>query len=492
MATKRYKNVFCLFLAWEDDGGVSAWKGGVSEFKKQMEKLMATLECYDFDVEKWLIPSAGSAKALKEKLSQFFSQGDQGKGLTLFILYYGGHATPNEIDAADLVLVPLEHGNPPENQISWRKVVASRLDDMESTDTLILLDCCYASRAHRCLESDINPSTNSIVTIAATTDDSKALTDGKQTFTKNLRKNFQLRLDTGPFTIDQFFGGVETQATKWRQSQDKYKQSCINVPLLLRPSKMRFSPMLIAPLPDEPEEEVPLPVAAVQKKNPSETKKQSIASTTAVQPKPKPKLTRQISFSSDSSSSSDSDGDWDRFIASHAITPEKRAEKLTPPEDSGGGLRSWARSWFSSQSEQTPPPQAIYNQFEPHDSMIDTEAPGLQTWYKNLPSSQPGPIPPPQAIYNQFEPHDSMIDTETPGLQTWYRNWPSSRPESTEHSNNNDDQSSSGDSTLASHDVQEDEVEQSSSTEESDSVDASSPVENSSDPDLGSYLSQWE
>lgn len=112
MTIHPYKRVFSLLLAWEDDGGANAYKGGVNEFKEQMKELAEIFEyCYSFEVEIWLIPSESPSRALDTKLSELFKKGDGSKdshdvNSTLFIIYYGGHAIPHPDDAADLYLVP--------------------------------------------------------------------------------------------------------------------------------------------------------------------------------------------------------------------------------------------------------------------------------------------------------------------------------------------------------------------------------------------------
>ena len=82
--TARYKDVQVLLLRWaEDDLGV-AW---------EVEDLEKAFKAYGFKAETWLIPSENSHLKLMLKAGTFVETHENTD--TLFIVYYGGHATIN-------------------------------------------------------------------------------------------------------------------------------------------------------------------------------------------------------------------------------------------------------------------------------------------------------------------------------------------------------------------------------------------------------------
>lgn len=83
-STARYRNVQVLLLRWaEDDLGV-AW---------EVEDLEKAFQSYGFNAETWLIPSENSHLKLMLKAGTFVETHENTD--TLFIVYYGGHATIN-------------------------------------------------------------------------------------------------------------------------------------------------------------------------------------------------------------------------------------------------------------------------------------------------------------------------------------------------------------------------------------------------------------
>lgn len=82
----RYRKVKVLLMSWEkDDLGVEA------EIR-QLESVFSGL--YHYDTETWKIPSKRPAVDLSRKIADLVDAYDR-EG-NLLILYYGGHARPNE------------------------------------------------------------------------------------------------------------------------------------------------------------------------------------------------------------------------------------------------------------------------------------------------------------------------------------------------------------------------------------------------------------
>jgi hypothetical protein len=91
----RYKQVKVLLMSWEkDDLGVEA----------ELRPLEAVFRgLYHYDTEIWTIPSKRPAPGLSRKIAELVdTYGQEGN---LIILYYGGHARPNEQPGGSAVWV---------------------------------------------------------------------------------------------------------------------------------------------------------------------------------------------------------------------------------------------------------------------------------------------------------------------------------------------------------------------------------------------------
>jgi hypothetical protein len=80
----RYKNVQVLLLQWKEDD---------LEVCFEVDDLDKVFKAYGFATEKWLIPSENSHLKLMLKAANFVESHDSLD--TLFVIYYGGHATIN-------------------------------------------------------------------------------------------------------------------------------------------------------------------------------------------------------------------------------------------------------------------------------------------------------------------------------------------------------------------------------------------------------------
>ncbi|KAK4173832.1 hypothetical protein QBC36DRAFT_219783 [Triangularia setosa] len=224
MGQQQYQNVLGLFLAWEEDGGEHA-STEENPFHTQLEELAHTLQMgYNYSVDQWFIPSEKYPRALDKKLNEVVERSNnrsqEGQNtLDLLIVYYGGHAVinPNEREN-DLLLVPYPKSR--SASISWATDVLSRLQYLEGTDILILLDCCYAQRAQHAIDHMHRPPPGRMVTLAAVDIDGKAIEDGDYTFTRNLCQQLEeLANNTETFSISQLHGDLRRGAGSWRRRQ---------------------------------------------------------------------------------------------------------------------------------------------------------------------------------------------------------------------------------------------------------------------------------
>jgi hypothetical protein len=80
----RYKEVKALLIRWEEDDLEVEW---------EIEDLAKILTKYGFDVEVFLIPTKSAHHKMIQKALHFIEQFESEN--TLFIVYYGGHASIN-------------------------------------------------------------------------------------------------------------------------------------------------------------------------------------------------------------------------------------------------------------------------------------------------------------------------------------------------------------------------------------------------------------
>ena len=129
---RRYAAVRCLLLSWEDD------RLGCLKEIDELGKVF--LEHFNFQVEKWQIPTLNSFMSLQWKLMEFQRQAVE-KG-ELVILYYGGHGGQTKEGQALWHCSQLA-----EPHLRWH-ILQDVLGQFPS-DMLFILDCCRAASAAR-------------------------------------------------------------------------------------------------------------------------------------------------------------------------------------------------------------------------------------------------------------------------------------------------------------------------------------------------------
>ena len=78
-----YSHVSVLLINWEANN--------LSDVEPETRELDETFKSYyEYQTERWKIPSSSSSKSLEEKLEQFKNAHDG--PLEILIIYYGGHA----------------------------------------------------------------------------------------------------------------------------------------------------------------------------------------------------------------------------------------------------------------------------------------------------------------------------------------------------------------------------------------------------------------
>jgi len=206
-----------------------------------------------------------------------------------------------------------------------------KLKSVRAADTLLILDCSYASRAHHSLETYLKSPTNAVVMLAATTDDNKAMADGKFTFTTNVRKQFEDLVDT-EFAVSDFYTGLRIRARRWRQGvDDDCERRCIHVPHRLTTYSTDDRSMVLSSISwAEPAYAAPPPpLQAVEKRGQGDS--QVTQAKEAFQcHRRKMTPARRASIDSDSTvyHSSDSEIDWEAYKSS----PTEPVYELEPPK----------------------------------------------------------------------------------------------------------------------------------------------------------------
>lgn len=172
----RYKSVQVLLLRWDEDDLDVAW---------EVEDLEKVFKSYGFDTEIWLIPSDNSHLELMIKAASFVKAYESMD--TLFVVYYGGHAT---INAARQSTWSCKR-NISYASLEWS--ATQTLFEKAKSDVLLLLDCCSAASAAPMAGRAI------IETIAACGWESIAAEPGRFSFTDTLIKVLEEWINR-PFT----------------------------------------------------------------------------------------------------------------------------------------------------------------------------------------------------------------------------------------------------------------------------------------------------
>ncbi|KAK0609669.1 hypothetical protein B0T17DRAFT_593977 [Bombardia bombarda] len=201
---KRYTKVKVLLISWDkDDLGVSS---EIAALKSVFEGL------YHYEVEGWKIPSIQAPILLAQKIANLLqTEGEKGN---LIILYYAGHARPNEQPGGSPVWVANRSRDSPKLQSS---VLHSLLGEIDC-DVLLLYDCCHAIQAGEALSGE-----GVVETLAACGFESIAAGVGDHSFTSSF--------------IDELAEAARTQ--KWLSVVELHRQ-LINR-LQAWKSKVRFT-----------------------------------------------------------------------------------------------------------------------------------------------------------------------------------------------------------------------------------------------------------
>lgn len=179
----KYDNVEVLLLQWEDDDlGVNT----------EIEKLNDVLRSrYNFTTYVRRIPSEDAEDYLTETILQF----RKGKSFRdLLMVYYGGHTTGSEDECIWSANVATP--NPP--TLNWLGVQGLLLE--HAADVLLILDCCFATRAAR------RSSVGDNWLLGASGKESRATGVSWKSFTEALTRELERRaelhkLNGQPFTI---------------------------------------------------------------------------------------------------------------------------------------------------------------------------------------------------------------------------------------------------------------------------------------------------
>ncbi|KAK0703953.1 hypothetical protein B0T26DRAFT_794513 [Lasiosphaeria miniovina] len=154
-------------MSWEDDDlGVDA------EIKPLMSIFGAL---YHYDTKTWKIPSRRPAIELSRKIATLID--NFGKEGNLIILYYAGHARPNEQAGGSPVWTARRHRESPTVPSS---VIHSLLAEVDC-DVLLLYDCCHAIQA-----GEPSAGKGAVETLAACGFESIAAEVGSHSFTSSL------------------------------------------------------------------------------------------------------------------------------------------------------------------------------------------------------------------------------------------------------------------------------------------------------------------
>ncbi|RAH47764.1 uncharacterized protein BO95DRAFT_512912 [Aspergillus brunneoviolaceus CBS 621.78] len=190
-----YAAVKALIIYWEESDP------GFEEEGRALAQLFQS--SFEYDVDIFPIPSSHSYLRLHNFITQSLlavtSDAESRKGAPLLIIHYGGHGDRNDDrhggEERQSVWAAHAHGGP---SLEWFRIQ----DDIKATDTdtLLLLDCCFAAQAARSRDTRQRPGGLEILAAAAM--GMETLGPGRRSFTVALMKEMQGLLDaTGAVAI---------------------------------------------------------------------------------------------------------------------------------------------------------------------------------------------------------------------------------------------------------------------------------------------------
>ncbi|KAH8896413.1 hypothetical protein GQ53DRAFT_819518 [Thozetella sp. PMI_491] len=129
---RSYDNVVGFFAHWEMGEFAS-----VTDSARNLQNVLD--EQYGYDLTEYSIPSEWPESDFLPALSTYVNKANRLKGQTLFILYYGGHATYDH-DGEGVLFAYGQEGSP---CIKWNTVKSGL--EIARCDVLIIFDCCYST-----------------------------------------------------------------------------------------------------------------------------------------------------------------------------------------------------------------------------------------------------------------------------------------------------------------------------------------------------------
>lgn len=181
-----YNNSFALSIYWERDN---------TNATEDVGHFQAILSTLNFDPAEVEIISEGDKTpgwTLMDTVRSIFQRAADAPGKSIVFIHYAGHG---EVKKGELFAV----GGPTRRSLNFNKIIdeavaAEWAFDVANTDTVFVLDCCYAHAATRA------PSTTTrVVEIISATDDitPKALAPPRNTLTGKLRTEIARRKRDG-------------------------------------------------------------------------------------------------------------------------------------------------------------------------------------------------------------------------------------------------------------------------------------------------------